>query len=329
MLQFTLRRLALFFPMLFLASVMIFAIIQAPPGDFLDDFAAMLAEEGEGFSEGISMERLRAQYGLDKPLHVQYLKWVWNVLHWDLGVSLEWQKPVTELLNQRLLMTVVLGVSTVLLTWTLALPIGVISAVKQYSIIDYIFTFISYIGVATPNFVLALIGMWLALSLFNANVTGLFSREYIDADWSIGRVSDMFQHLWLPMVILGTSGTARLTRIVRANLLDELNKPYVEAARAKGVSPWRLVIKYPTRIALNPFISTAGLEITELFSGSLIVATVMSLPTVGPLLLRALISQDMFMAGSILLILTTLTLVGMLISDLMLAALDPRIRMTH
>lgn len=329
MLQFTLRRLALFFPMLFLASVMIFAIIQAPPGDFLDDFAAMLAEEGEGFSEGISMERLRAQYGLDKPIHIQYLKWVWNVLHWDLGVSLEWQKPVTELLNQRLLMTVVLGASTVLLTWTLALPIGVISAVKQYSIIDYIFTFISYIGVATPNFVLALIGMWLALSLFNANVTGLFSREYIDADWSIARVSDMFQHLWLPMVILGTSGTARLTRIVRANLLDELSKPYVEAARARGVSPWRLVVKYPTRIALNPFISTAGLEITELFSGSLIVATVMSLPTVGPLLLRALISQDMFMAGSILLILTTLTLVGMLISDLMLAALDPRIRMTH
>ncbi len=221
MLQFTLRRFALFFPMLFLASVMIFAIIQAPPGDFLDDFAAMLAEEGESFSEGISMERLRAQYGLDKPIHVQYLKWIWNVLHWDLGVSLEWQKPVTDLLNQRLLMTVILGASTVLLTWTLALPIGVISAVKQYSIIDYVFTFISYIGVATPNFVLALIGMWLALSLFNANVTGLFSRDYIDADWSIARFGDLVKHLWLPMEILGTSGTARLTRIVRANLLDE------------------------------------------------------------------------------------------------------------
>lgn len=329
MLQFSLRRISLFFPMLFLASLLVFAIIQAPPGDFLDDFAAMLAEEGETFGEGISMERLREQYGLDKPIHVQYWKWIWNVLHWDLGVSLEWQKPVTDLLNQRLLMTVILGASTVLLTWTLALPIGVISAVKQYSIIDYVFTFISYIGVATPNFVLALIGMWLALSLFNANVTGLFSRDYIDAEWSITRVLDMFKHLWLPMVILGTSGTARLTRIVRANLLDELSKPYVEAARAKGVSPWRLIIKYPTRIALNPFISTAGLEITELFSGSLIVATVLSLPTVGPLLLRALISQDMFMAGSILLILTTLTLIGTLISDLMLAALDPRIRMTH
>ena len=329
MLQFSLRRISLFFPMLFLASLLVFAIIQAPPGDFLDDFAAMLAEEGETFGEGISMERLREQYGLDKPIHVQYWKWIWNVLHWDLGVSLEWQKPVTDLLNQRLLMTVILGASTVLLTWTLALPIGVISAVKQYSIIDYVFTFISYIGVATPNFVLALIGMWLALSMFNANVTGLFSRDYIDAEWSITRVLDMFKHLWLPMVILGTSGTARLTRIVRANLLDELSKPYVEAARAKGVSPWRLIIKYPTRIALNPFISTAGLEITELFSGSLIVATVLSLPTVGPLLLRALISQDMFMAGSILLILTTLTLIGTLISDLMLAALDPRIRMTH
>ena len=329
MLQFSLRRISLFFPMLFLASILVFAIIQAPPGDFLDDFAAMLAEEGETFGEGISMERLRQQYGLDKPIHVQYIKWIWNVLHWDLGVSLEWQKPVTDLLNQRLLMTVILGASTVLLTWTLALPIGVISAVKQYSIIDYVFTFISYIGVATPNFVLALIGMWLALSMFNANVTGLFSRDYIDADWSIARVGDLVKHLWLPMIILGTSGTARLTRIVRANLLDELSKPYVEAARAKGVSPWKLIIKYPTRIALNPFISTAGLEITELFSGSLIVATVLSLPTVGPLLLRALISQDMFMAGSILLILTTLTLIGTLISDLMLAALDPRIRMTH
>jgi len=329
MLQFSLRRISLFFPMLFLASILVFAIIQAPPGDYLDDFAAMLAAEGETFGEGISMERLRQQYGLDKPIHVQYIKWIWNVLHWDLGVSLEWQKPVTELLIQRLLMTVILGASTVLLTWTLALPIGVISAVKQYSIIDYVFTFISYIGVATPNFVLALIGMWLALSMFNANVTGLFSRDYIDADWSIARFGDLVKHLWLPMIILGTSGTARLTRIVRANLLDELSKPYVEAARAKGVSPWKLIIKYPTRIALNPFISTAGLEITELFSGSLIVATVLSLPTVGPLLLRALISQDMFMAGSILLILTTLTLIGTLISDLMLAALDPRIRMTH
>ena len=327
MLQFSLRRIGLFFPLLFFASIISFAIIQAPPGDFLSDMVAMLAEEGETFGEGISMEQLRAQYGLDKPLHVQYIKWIWNVLHWDLGVSLEWQKPVTELLNQRLMMTVILGASTVLLTWTLALPIGVISAVKQYSLIDYFFTFVSYIGVATPNFVLALIGMWLALSMFNANVTGLFSREFVDASWSVDRVLDMFKHLWLPMVILGTSGTARLTRIVRANLLDELSKPYVEAARAKGVSPWKLVIKYPTRIALNPFISTAGLEITELFSGSLIVATVMSLPIVGPLLLRALISQDMFMAGSILLILTTLTLIGTLISDLMLAAIDPRIRM--
>ena len=327
MLQFTIRRIGLFFPLLFGASIISFAIIQAPPGDFLSDYAAMLAEQGETFGGGISMEGLRRQYGLDQPLHIQYFKWIWNVLHWDLGVSLEWQKPVTELLNQRLLMTVILGATTVMLTWTMAVPIGVISAVKQYSIIDYFFTFVSYIGVATPNFMLALMGMWFALSIFNTSVTGLFSLEYLDSEWSFARVIDMLKHLWLPMLILGTSGTARLTRIVRANLLDELSKPYVEAARARGVSPWRLVIKYPTRIALNPFISTAGWELTELFSVSLIVATVMSLPTVGPLLLRALISQDMFMAGSILLILTTLTLVGTLLSDLALAALDPRIRM--
>ena len=326
MLQFTIRRVALFIPMLFLASVLIFAIIQAPPGDFLSDMVAALAEQGESI-EGFSLEGLRPQYGLDQPIHVQYLKWIWGMVHWDLGLSLEWQKPVTELVNQRLLMTMILGGSTVLFTWTMAIPIGIISAVKQYSWIDYLFTFFAYLGVATPNFMLALAAIWIAFSTFGLNLTGLFSREYVDADWSLGRFVDLFKHLWVPMLILGTSGTARLARIVRANLLDELSKPYVETARAKGLPEWKLILKYPTRLALNPFVSTAGWELTELFSGSLIVATVMSLPTIGPLLLRSLISQDMFMAGAILLILTVLTLVGTLISDIILAAMDPRIRM--
>jgi peptide/nickel transport system permease protein len=259
-------------------------------------------------------------------LYVQYAKWVWGILQWDLGLSLEWRRPVTELVNERLAMTIVLGVSTVIFTWTLAIPIGVLSAVKKYTVIDYFFTFISYFGVGTPNFLIALVAMWLAFSVLGIKITGLFSEEYVTAPWSFGKVIDMLKHMWVPMLILGTDGTARFTRIVRANLLDEMNKPYVETARAKGLPEWKVVLKYPVRIALNPFVSTAGLELPRLISGQLIVATVMSLPTIGPLLLRALLSQDMFMAGAIVLILTTLTLIGVLISDIVLAMMDPRIR---
>ena len=326
MLRFAVRRIALLFPMLFIASVITFAIIQAPPGDFLDDYIAELREQGEAGFNRVDVEYLREQYGLNDPLPIQYAKWFLNVLQWDLGLSLEWNKPVTELLNQRLLMTVILGLFTVTFTWTMAIPIGILSAVKQYSWWDYIWTFISYLGVATPNFMIALVVIWMAFSYFGANLVGLFSSEYVDAPWSIAKIIDMLKHIWVPMLIVGTAGTARLTRIVRANLLDELSKPYVETARAKGVSELKLLLKYPTRIALNPFVSTAGWELSELFSGSLIVATVMGLPTMGPLLLRALISQDMYMAGSMLLILTYLTLVGTLISDLALGLMDPRIR---
>lgn len=326
MLRFAARRIALLFPMLFIASVITFAIIQAPPGDFLDDYIAELMEQGEAGFNRADVEYLREQYGLNDPLPIQYAKWFMNVLQWDLGLSLEWNKPVTELLNQRLLLTVILGLLTITFTWTMAIPIGILSAVKQYSWWDYIWTFISYMGVATPNFMIALVVIWMAFSYFGANLVGLFSSEYIDAPWSFPKIFDLLKHIWVPMLIVGTSGTARLTRIVRANLLDELSKPYVETARAKGVSELRLLLKYPTRIALNPFVSTAGWELSELFSGSLIVATVMGLPTMGPLLLRALISQDMYMAGSMLLILTYLTLVGTLISDLALGLMDPRIR---
>ena len=326
MLRFAVRRIALLFPMLFIASVITFAIIQAPPGDFLDDYIAELMEQGEAGFNRADVEYLREQYGLNDPLPIQYAKWFMNVLQWDLGLSLEWNKPVTELLNQRLLLTVILGLFTITFTWTMAIPIGILSAVKQYSWWDYIWTFISYLGVATPNFMIALVVIWMAFSYFGANLVGLFSSEYIDAPWSFAKVLDLLKHIWVPMLIVGTSGTARLNRIVRANLLDELSKPYVETARAKGVSELKLLLKYPKWIALNPFVSTAGWELSELFSGSLIVATVMGLPTMGPLLLRALISQDMYMAGSMLLILTYLTLVGTLISDLALGLMDPRIR---
>ena len=325
MLQFIIRRLIIFIPMLFLMSVVAFAIIQAPPGDFLTDYIAQLQATGEVVDEG-QIEALRDHYGLNQPLYVQYLKWIWGILQWDLGLSLEWGRPVVELVNDRLAMTIVLGVTTILFTWTLAIPIGILSAVKKYTVIDYFFTFLSYFGVGTPNFMIALVAMWFAFSWFGIKATGLFSDEYITEPWSIGKVIDLLKHLWLPMLILGTDGTARFTRIVRANLLDEMSKPYVETARAKGLPEWKVVLKYPVRIALNPFVSTAGLELPRLISGQLIVAYVMSLPTIGPLLLRALLSQDMYMAGSIVLILTTLTLIGVLISDIVLAAMDPRIR---
>ena len=326
MLQLVVRRLAIYIPMLWVTSMVVFLIIVAPPGDYLSDYIAQLELSGQDvdYSE---IEHLKRRYGFDQSVVIQYWKWFSGILQWDLGDSLEYNRPVSELLNARLGMTALLGALTILFTWTMAIPIGIISAVKQYSIIDHIFTFLAYLGVGTPNFVLALVIMWTAFSYFDLRITGLYSPEYVDAPWSFGRVIDVLKHIWVPMLILGTDGTARFTRIMRANLLDELSKPYVETARAKGLAEWKVVLKYPSRIAINPFISTAGWALPQLFSGSLIVATVMSLPTVGPLLLRALWSQDMYMAGSILFILTALTLVGTLISDILLGWLDPRIRL--
>ena len=326
MVQFILRRLALFIPMLFVMSIVSFALIQAPPGDYLTDYVAQLEAQGEILTLG-ELEGLKRQFGLDSPMHVKYLKWIWGILHWDLGLSLEFQRPVTELVNERLGMTVLLGVLTIVFTWTMAVPIGILSAVKQYSFVDYFFTVLSYFGVGTPNFLFALVVMWFVLSTFGWKITGLYSPEYIEAPWTLGKIIDVLKHIWVPMLILGTDGTARFVRIVRANLLDEMTKPYVETARAKGLPEWKVVLKYPVRIALNPFVSTAGLELPQLISAQLIVATVMNLPTLGPTLLRALLSQDMFMAGSIVLILTALVLIGVLISDIVLAKMDPRIRM--
>ena len=326
MIQLIVRRVSILIPMLLIMSVLAFAIILAPPGDYVQSYVDQLAASGFAFEQS-QIDNLRAQFGLGEPVYKQYLKWLWNLLHGDLGFSLEFQRPVNELVGERLLLTLLLGLFTVMFTWTMAIPIGIISAVKQYSVIDYLFTFLSYLGVGTPNFLLALVIMWFVFSTFGVKITGLFSQEYQDAAWSVGRFVDMLKHIWVPMLILGTDGTARFVRIVRANLLDELSKPYVETARAKGLPEWKVVMKYPVRIALNPFISTAGWQLPQLFSGSLIVATVLSLPTVGPLLLRALWGQDMFLAGSIIMILSALTMIGTLISDIILAAMDPRIRM--
>lgn len=273
------------------------------------------------------IEALRELYGLDQPVHIQYFKWMGRILTGDLGVSLDWQRPNLELIKERFFLTVLLGGFTFVFTWAVAIPIGIYSATHQYSFFDYFFTVFNYMGVATPTFMTALVVMWLAFDYFGVSVTGLFSPEYVDAPWSWGRVLDLLSHLWLPMVILGLDGTARLARVMRANLLDELKKPYMEMARAKGMSEWKLVMKYPVRLALNPLISTIGWYLPLLFSGSVIVATVLNLPTIGPMLLRALTVQDMFLAGSIILIYCFLAIIGTIISDILLAWLDPRIRM--
>ena len=326
MLQFIIRRTFVLIPMLFLMTIVAFGIILAPPGDYLTSYIAQLEASGD-FLDQAEVEGLKIQFGLGEPVYKQYWKWVSRIIfHFDMGRSLEFNRPVNQLIGERLAMTLMLGLFTVMFTWTFAIPVAIISAVKQYSIIDHFFTLLSYLGVGTPNFLLALVIMWFIFSIFGLKITGLFSQEYQDAAWGVGKFIDMLKHIWVPMLILGTDGTARFVRIIRANLLDELSKPYVETARAKGLPEWKVVLKYPVRIALNPFISTMGWQLPQLFSGSLIVATVLSLPTIGPMLLRALFGQDMFLAGSIVLILTVLTMIGTLISDILLAAVDPRIR---
>ena len=326
MLVYIIKRLLLLPVLLFVFSVVAFILIQAPPGDFVTSYVAELAASGSSMDQ-MQIEALRALYGLDQPMYVQYFKWVTRILQGDLGISLDWQKPITELIGQRLMLTLALGIFTLLFTFAVAVPIGILSATRQYSFWDYFFTVFNYLGVATPTFMTALVLMWLAFSYYGITITGLFSQEYLDAPWSAARVVDLGKHIWLPIVILGLDGTARLARIMRANLLDELHKPYMEMARAKGMSEFRLVMKYPVRLAINPLVSSLGWYLPLVFSGSLIVATVLNLPTIGPLLLRSLISQDMFLAGSIVMIYFAIAVLGTLLSDILLAWLDPRIRM--
>lgn len=326
MIQHIIKRLLLLPVLLFIFSIFAFVIIQAPPGDFVTSYIAELAASGSSMDQ-VQIDALRDLYGLDQPMTVQYGKWISRIVRGDLGVSLDWQRPIGQLIGERLVLTVILGLMTFFFSWVLAVPIGIISAVKKYSLIDYFLTVFNYIGVATPSFMVALIAMWLAFSWFGVSVTGLFSPEFVDAPWSLARVGDMLKHIWLPVLILTLGGTARLARIMRANLLDELNKPYVEMARAKGMSEWKLIMKYPVRVAINPLVSTIGWFLPLIFSGSLVVATVLNLPTIGPMFLRSLTNQDMFLAGAIVLIYCMLAIIGTLISDILLVWLDPRIRM--
>lgn len=325
MIEFIIKRLLWTIPILFLISLLAFAIMQAPPGDFVTALSAALTQRGEQVDLA-QLEAIRERFGLDQPFLVQYWKWISGVLVGDFGVSFEWRQPVVELIGERMGLSIVLALATVLFTWAIALPIGVYSAVKKYTIGDYIVTTIGFIGLATPNFLLALVLMYIGVVHLGNDVTGLFSPEFRNAPWSWARFEDLLAHLWIPVVILGTSSSASIIRILRANLLDELPKPYVTTARAKGLSEFKLLITYPVRVALSPFISTIGWMFPQIISGSVIVSIVLSLPTAGPMLLTSLKAQDMYLAGSFVLLLSILSVFGMLVSDVLLALVDPRVR---
>ena len=327
MAHFILRRLLGMIPFIILVSITVFTLIKLTPGDFVSNYAAALAAAGETVDDAM-LDAMRARYGLDQSWPVQYWDWISGVLVGDFGYSFQWQQPVSSLIGERMALTLILSVSTLLFTWSVALPIGVYSAVRRYSIGDYFFTFVGFVGLAVPGFLLALVLMYVGVSVFHTDVGGLFSSAYADAPWSWGRVGDLASHLWIPVVILGTSGAASLIRIMRANLLDQLNQPYVDTARAKGLSEFTLLLRYPIRIALNPFVSTLGWVLPNLVSGAVIISVVLNLPTAGPLLLQALLGQDQYLAGAFLLLLCSLTVVGTLVSDILLALLDPRIRVS-
>ena len=326
MIAFLVRRFLLAMFTVWAVSVLSFVIIQLPPGDYVTSYIAAQSSSGSVVSEE-EAQNLRRLYGLDQPEYVQYFRWVVQVLQGNFGQSMEWRRPVTEVIGDRLGLTMVVSIGALIFTWLLALPIGIYSAVRQYSVGDYVVTFIGFIGLAVPSFMIALLILYFGFKYFNLNVGGLFSTEYAQAEWSIGKVWDLLKHLPIPALILGLSGMAQGIRIMRANLLDELRKPYVMTARARGLHPRTVILKYPVRVALNPFASTIGYTLPYIVSGSIIVSLVLSLPTVGPVLLKALVAQDMFLAGTIVLLLGVLTVLGTLLSDVILVLIDPRIRL--
>jgi peptide/nickel transport system permease protein len=325
MAAFIIRRLLLGIVTLWALTIVTFVIIQLPPGDFVDAYVAQASAMGSAISAA-EAAAMRQAYGLDQPLWVQYVKWVSLISRGQFGLAFEYGRPVKEVIGDRLWLTIVISLAALVVTWALALPIGIYSAVRQYSIGDYFFTFLGFIGLAVPNFLLALIILYLGFKYLGINVGGLFSPEYELAPWSWAKVWDLAKHVPVPAIILALAGTAQLVRIMRANLLDELRKPYVVTARARGLPERRVIMKYPVRAALNPFASTIGYLLPFIVSGSIIVSVVLSLPTVGPLLLRALVAQDMLLASTIIMLLGVLTVIGTFISDLLLMWIDPRIR---
>jgi len=326
--RFLIRRAIYMFITVVIITMIAFGVIQLPPGDYVTNLVSEMMAQGADDIDPAIVEQLRETYGLNDPVYVQYFKWIRNiVVEGDFGYSLTYKRDAREIILERLPLTFIVTLSTVLFVWFVALPIGVFSAVRKYSIGDYLATFVGFIGLATPNFLFALILMYLSYKYGGRALIGLFSPEYVDAPWSIAKFIDLLNHLWIPMIIIGTASTAGLIRTMRANLLDELNRPYVDAARAKGLSETRLLWKYPVRYALNPFVSTIGWALPTLVAGEVIVSIVLNLPTSGPVLFNALLDQDMYVAAGFILVLSALTVIGTFISDVLLAILDPRLRL--
>lgn len=324
-LSYIIRRCLYMVPTILIISVISFVIITLPPGDYLTYKIQQLEAQGNtGAREMVA--NLRQRYGLDQPLYIQYLKWITNFVQGDFGESFAYNKPVRELIGERLGLTVVLSISTLLFTWVVALPIGIFSATHQYSAADYILGFIGFIGLSIPSFLFALIFLVVGLELFGEVPTGLFSPAFEDAPWSFGKVADLMSHLWIPVIIVGTSGTAGLIRIMRGNLLDILGQQFIQTARAKGLRETVVIYKHAVRNALHPLIMSLGMSLPGIISGAAITSIVLGLPTTGPLYLEALQQQDMYLAGSFLLLLTILLVIGNLLADILLALVDPRIR---
>lgn len=326
MFAYIVRRVLIMIPTLIVISIVIFTIIKLPPGDYFSTYLAELQSQGEA-ADLQKIAFLRKEYGFDLPAWHQYLNWVIGLLHGDLGYSFAYDLPVSKVVGDRLLLTFIVSFTTILFTWIVAFPIGVYSATHQYSVGDYSLTFLGFLGLATPNFLLALVLLYLANRYFGTSIGGLMDPAYVDQPWTAAKAMSVLQHLWIPVLVIGASGTAGMIRRLRANLLDELQKQYVTTARAKGLSPFRALVKYPLRMSLNPFIADIGSLLPHIISGAAVVSVVLSLPTTGPMLLDALRSLDMYLAGSFLMFMAFLTVVGVFISDLALAALDPRIRL--
>jgi len=326
MFTYILRRLLRMVPTLFAISIMVFVIIQLPPGDFFDSLQAQLAES-DSQADQEAFDALRQQYHLDEPLWKQYLYWIGGCLVGDFGYSFEWRRPVSELIAERLGLTFLMASGALIFMWLVALPIGIYSARNRYSFGDYFLTFLAFIGLCVPGFVVALVAMYISVFWFGGSAGGLFSPDLKYAPWNLAKVWDLLKHLWVPVVVIGAAGTASLMRIMRTSMLDVLDEQYITTARAKGLAERWVIYKYAVRVAINPMISILGLQMPQLVSGSIIVAIVLGLPTTGPLFYRALETQDMYLAGTFLMLLATLLLLGNLIADILLAWADPRIRL--
>ena len=322
---YTLRRILILIPVLLVISIIIFIIIQLPPGDIVSTKVQALEKQGARLSQE-QIQALRAEYGLDKPMYVRYLMWIKNFVTGDLGRSFTQSETVNKLIMDRLPLTLLISFLSILLSWLIAIPVSLLCSVRQYSVGDYFFTFLAFLGMSIPTFFTAIILMYYGFTFFGISIGGLFSREFITASWSFAKVIDMLKHIWVPIVVLGVGGTAVTIRTLRAVLLDELGKDYVRTARAKGIPEWRVLVFHPLRVSIIPLLSTIGWLLPTIVSGDTIVSKVLSIPTIGPLMLEALLTQDMYLAGSLLFCLSILTVIGTLVSDLLMAWLDPRLK---